>query len=305
MIGLPFFILQNSFQSFMVVAEKPHMGLGVSIAAGFTNMVLDFVFVYVFRLGVIGAALATGMSQAVGALVPLVYFMRKNTSQLQFVRTKLLWRVIAKACTNGSSEMITNLSMSVVNMLYNLQLMKYAGANGVVAYGVIMYVGFIFAGTYIGYSVGSAPLVGYQYGAKNTAELQNLFKRSIKLILVASVTMTLCAEALSGILAGIFVSYDVELLAMTRNAIRLFSLSYFISGFNIYASSFFTALNNGVVSALISFLRTFVFLVAGIYIVPIFLGLNGIWLAVVFAEGLSLVISIACIVCNRRKYQYY
>lgn len=302
--SLPFFMLQNCFQSFLVVAEKPAMGLGVSLAAGLTNMVLDFLFIYVFGLGVFGAALATGISQFIGAMIPIFYFARKNKSPLKLVKTKLEFKPILKTCTNGSSEMVTNISMSLVNMLYNLQLVKYAGYDGVVAYGIIMYVGFIFVGTYLGYCVGVAPIVGYHYGAANTAELKNLFKKSLFLLSSAAVVLTSCAELLSSVLAGIFVGYNQDLHNMTTNAIQLFALSYIISGINIFASAFFTALNNGLVSAVISFMRTLVFQIAFIFILPELLGLNGIWLAVVGAEICSLIISVSFFVANRKKYKY-
>ncbi len=305
-VSMTAFILQNCFQSFLVVAEKPKLGLVVSILAGVTNMVFDFLFVYVFKLGVFGAAVATGLSQLVGAIVPLIYFLRKNDSllNLDIIRTKFKASFISKACINGSSEMVTNMSLSLVNMLYNLQLMKYAGSDGVVAYGIIMYVNFIFVGTYMGYSVGSAPIISYNYGAGNKAELKSLFKKSISMIIIASVVMTACAELLSGTLAGIFVGYDKLLHEMTTTAIRLFSISYIMSGLNIFASAFFTALNNGFVSAAISFLRTFVFQIAFIFILPHFWQLKGIWLAVVFAELLSLFVSFVFVLGNRKKYGY-
>lgn len=268
------FMLQNSFQSFLIVAEKPTFGLVISIISGITNMILDFLFMYVFKIGVFGAALATGISQTVGGIVPIVYFIRKNNSPLKLIKTKFEWKAILQTCINGSSEMMTNLSMSLVNMLFNMQLMKYAGTNGVVAYGIIMYVGFIFVGTYLGYSIGTAPIIGYHYGAENTDELKSLLKKSLKLMFITSLVMTILAELISKLLASIFVSYDVELLEMTTNAIRLFSISYLISGFNIFASSFFTALNNGVVSAIISFLRTLLFQIAMIFHTTFNLGIK-------------------------------
>lgn len=304
LIALVPFMLQNYFQSFLVVAEKPKMGLVISIIAGVTNIILDFLLIYVFKYGVAGAAIATGISQLVGAIIPLVYFARKNDSPLKLTKTKFEKDAIIKTGTNGSSEMLTNLSMSLVNMLYNMQLMKYAGTDGVVAYGIIMYVGFIFSGTYLGYSIGTAPIIGYHYGADNKEELKNLLKRSIKLIGITSFVMTILAEILARPLAGIFVNYDNELMLLTTNAIRLFSISYIISGFNIFASSFFTALNNGFVSAMISFLRTLIFQVTAIFILPAIWGLNGVWLAVVVAEILALIVSITFIICNKKKYQY-
>ena len=298
------FALQNSFQSFLIVAEKPTFGLIVSIAAGVTNMILDFLFVYVLKMGLFGAALATGISQVVGAIIPLIYFIRNKDNTLKLTKAKFDLKAILQTCANGSSEMLTNLSMSLVTILYNMQLMKYAGADGVVAYGIIMYVSFIFVGTYLGYSIGTAPIIGYHYGAGNTDELKCLLKKSLILIGVTAIIMTGLAEILSEVLASIFVSYDKELLEMTTIAIRLFSLSFIVSGFNIFASSFFTALNNGFVSATISFLRTLVFQVAVIIILPLLFGLNGIWFAVVIAEILALIVSITFLICNRKKYKY-
>ena len=245
-----------------------------------------------------------GISQVVGGMIPLIFFMRKNDTVLRLVKTKFKLKPILKTCTNGSSEMVTNLSMSLVNILYNMQLMKYAGSNGVVAYGIIMYVGFIFIGTYLGYAIGSAPIIGYNYGAQNTDELKGLLKKSLRLIIITSIIMTGLAELLAKPLASIFVSYDKELLEMTTTAIRIFSLSYILSGINIFISSFFTALNNGVVSAIISFLRTLVFQISMIFILPTIIGLEGIWLAVVVAEVLSLIVGSIFLICNRKKYQY-
>ena len=304
LIGMTAFILQNSFQSFLVSAEKPGFGLIISIIAGVTNIVLDFLFIYVFRWGVAGAAWATITSQFVGAIIPLIYFIRKNKSRLKLCKTKFEWSPIVKTCTNGSSEMVTNLSMSLVNILFNAKLMEMAGANGVSAYGIIMYVGFLFSGTYLGYSVGSAPIISYHFGAGNKDELKSLFKKSLKLLGIVAIAMTLLAELFARPLANIFVSYDKDLLKLTITALRLYSLSYIISWFNIYSSSFFTALNDGFVSALISFLRTLVFQVIVILILPKLFGINGIWLSVLVAEFLSLVVSVICLIKNRKKYEY-
>ncbi len=296
--------LQNAFQSFLVVAEKPKLGLFVTVLAGFTNMFLDFLFVYVLRFGVFGAALATGISQFVGSVIPIIYFASGKNNVLKLIKCRFNKDIIIKTCINGSSEMVTNMSMSLVNILYNMQLMKYIGTNGVVAYGIIMYVGFIFVGTYMGYAVGSAPVISYHYGAGNKDELKNLFKRSLTIIIVSSVVMTLIAEIIAGYLAGIFVSYDNNLLELTTEAIRIYAVSYLISGVNIFASSFFTALNNGVVSAVISFMRMFVFQIAMILLLPVVLGISGIWTAVIAAEVLSVVISVMFLVKNRKKYSY-
>ena len=296
--------LQNAFQSFLVVAEKPKLGLAVTLLAGFTNMFLDFLFVYVLHLGVFGAAVATGISQFVGAIIPVIYFASGKNNILHLKKCRFNKDIIIKTCINGSSEMVTNMSMSLVNMLYNMQLMKYIGTNGVVAYGIIMYTGFIFSGTYIGYSLGSAPVISYHYGAGNKKELKSLFKHSIILLVISSVIMTLLAEVLAKYLAGIFVSYDKQLLELTTTSIRIYSVSYLISELNIFASSFFTALNNGFVSAAISFLRMFLFQIIMILLLPVIIGINGIWIAVTAAESLALVVSVIFVIINRKKYGY-
>ena len=298
------FMLQNSFQSFFAVAEKAKNGLYVMVAAGITNMVLDFLFIAVFRWGIAGAAAATVMSYFVGGILPIIYFAKKNTSRLRLVKTKLYARKLLQSCANGSSEMMTNLSMSLVNMLYNIQLMKIAAENGVAAYGVIMYVNFIFAAVFLGYSIGCAPLVGYHYGADNKKELKNLLKKSVVLISVTQLVMTLLAEASASVLACIFVSYDRDLFDMTVHGFRLFSLSFLFMGMNIFGSALFTALNNGAISALISFLRTLVFQVIAILTLPAILGLDGIWLAVVTAEVLALLVTTGLVIKYQKRYYY-
>jgi len=304
LVGLVAYFIQDSIISFVVVAEKPKFGLYISIISGISNMILDFLFMYVFKMGIAGAAIATVISQFIGSGIPIIYFARENDSLLRFTKTKFELKPIIQTCINGSSEMITNLSMSLVNMLYNFQLLKYAGTNGVSSYGVIMYVGFIFTGVYFGYSMGTAPIIGYNYGAENHQELKNILKKSIKILGISSIVLTILAEILAKPLASIFTRYDEGLFEMTINAIRLFSISYFISWINIFLSSFFTALNDGLASAIISFLRTLLFQIAMIYLLPMLLGLNGIWLAIVVAEILSLFVSIGLFVKNRNKYQY-
>lgn len=303
-LGITAFMLQNTFQSFLIVAERQKFGLMISIIAGICNIIGDFILIYVCKLGVLGAGLATILSQYVGGLIPLIYFTRKNKSNLSLVKTKFERKVILKACTNGSSEMLTNVSMSVVNILYNLQLMKLIGTDGVVAYGIIMYIAFIFVAVFIGYSIGTAAIIGYNYGADNKEELKSLLKKSCTIIGIFGLLMTVLSEISSNLLASIFVSYDNNLLELTVNAIRIFALSFLFSGFNIFASSFFTALNNGLVSAIISFLRTLVFQVLMIFLLPMFLGVNGIWSSVVVAEILSIIVVIFLIIKNKNKYGY-
>ncbi len=298
------FMLQNVFQSFFVTAEKPKLGLYVAICAGITNMVLDFLFIAVFQWGLAGAAIATSLSECVGGLFPVVYFSRKNTSLLRLVKARLDKRILLKTCTNGSSELMTNLSMSIVNALYNLQLLKFAGENGVAAYGTIMYVNFIFASIFFGYSIGSAPIIGYHYGAGNHSELKNLFRMSLTLIGIWGISLLLIAETAAPSLASIFVGYDALLFSITRRALRLYALTFLVNGFNIFGSSFFTALSNGAVSAAISFLRTLVFQASVILILPIFLGIDGIWLAAATADALTLIVTITFFVKNRTRYHY-
>lgn len=298
------FMLQNVFQSFLVTAERPQLGLAVTVAAGVTNMALDFVFIAVFHWGIVGAATATAASQLIGGFVPLVYFLRQNTSRLRLVKTRFNARILGKTCINGSSELMTNISMSLVNILYNFQLMRYIGEDGVAAYGIIMYVSFIFAAIFIGYSIGSAPIIGYHYGAGNHAELKGLFRKSLWLIALWNIVLTALAVLTAQPLAKIFVGYDADLTALTRRALCLYSLSFLAMGFNIFGSAFFTALGNGVVSAAISFLRTLVFQVAAVLVLPLFLGIDGIWLAIVAAELLALVVTVVFFVRKRDYYHY-
>ena len=304
LLGIPFYMLQNMFQNFLIAAEKPQLGLIVTIAAGVTNMVLDALFIAVLGWGVAGAAAATALGQCVGGLVPFVYFARKNSSKLSLVKTRLMGGALFHACTNGSSELVSNVSMSLVGMLYNLQLMKFAGENGVAAYGVIMYVNFIFIAIFLGYAYGSAPIVAFNYGARRTEALQNVLKKSLKLILGTGISLFLIATVFAGVLSGLFVGYDAELYRLTVRGFHLYAISFLLCGFNIYGSSFFTALNNGVVSAAISFLRTVVFEVAAILILPVFFGVDGIWCAITVAELASILITIGAFSALRRRYQY-
>lgn len=302
--ALPFFMLQCMFQSFFITAEKSQLGLGVTVAAGLTNMALDALFVAVFRWGLAGAALATALSQCVGGLVPIVYFARPNTSLLRLGPTRFYGRVLLKACTNGSSELMSNIASSVVTMLYNFQLLRFAGEDGVAAYGVIMYVSFIFAAIFFGYSMGVAPPISYHYGAGNHAELRSLRRQSLWLLGLAGLAMAAASFALSPVLARIFVGYDAGLLALTVHGMRIFSLGFAPAGINIFGSAFFTALNNGPISAVISFLRTLVFQVIVILVLPALFGLEGIWMSIVAAEVLSLALTSFFLITQQKNYQY-
>ena len=298
------FMLQNVFQSFLIAAEKPKLGLAATVAAGVTNMVLDALFVAGFRWGIAGAAIATGLSQCVGGLLPLVYFLRPNTSKLRLVRTKLELQPILNACGNGSSELMSNISSSAVSMVYNFQLLKYLGEDGVSAYGVLMYVQFVFVAIYIGYSIGCAPIVGFHYGAQNHPELKNMLRKSVILMSTSGVVLTVLARVLAAPLAKIFVGYDEGLFALTCHAFRLFSFAFLFAGFNIFASSFFTALGNGLISAAISFLRTLVFQTSSVILLPLLLGVDGIWYAITAAEIFATIISLIFLLAKRRKYHY-
>lgn len=304
-ISLPAFMLQNVFQSFFVTAEKPKLGLAVIITAGVTNMILDLLFVGILGFGLAGAAVATVCGEMIGGLFPVFYFSKKNSSLLRLGKTQFNGRILMQTCVNGSSELMTNLSSSIVNSLYNIQLMKFAGENGVAAYAAIMYVNFIFIAIFLGYSIGSAPIISYHYGAGNHGELKNLYKKSLQLVGSWGILLFILAQLLATPLAKLFVGYDSTLLAMTQIGFRIYSLVYLINGFNIFGSSFFTALNNGVVSAVISFLRTLVFQIGAVLILPIvFGGINGIWSSVTVAELLTLCITITFFVRQRRKYHY-
>ena len=304
-ISMPAFMLQNVFQSFFVTAEKPKLGLAVIITAGVTNMILDLLFVGILGFGLAGAAVATVCGEMIGGLFPVFYFSRKNSSLLRLGKTQFNGRILMQTCVNGSSELMTNLSSSIVNSLYNIQLMKFAGENGVAAYAAIMYVNFIFIAIFLGYSIGSAPIISYHYGAGNHGELKNLYKKSLQLVGSWGILLFVLAQLLATPLAKLFVGYDSTLLAMTQTGFRIYSLVYIINGFNIFGSSFFTALSNGVVSAVISFLRTLVFQIGAVLILPIvFGGINGIWSSVTVAELLTLCITITFFVRQRRKYHY-
>lgn len=302
--ALPFYILQYEFQCLFATAGKPKLGLYVTIAAGVTNMILDALFVAVFSWGLAGAAIATSISQFVGGAIPLIYFAKKNTSLLKLCRFKFDLGVLAKTCSNGVSEFMSNVSASIVGILYNMQLMKYAGENGIVAYGVIMYVNFIFQAIFIGYSVGSAPIVGYNYGSGNKKELKNILKKGLVIIVTSAVLMFVLGQALSTPLSKLFVGYDEELFNITVYGFTIFSFSFLFSGFPILGSSFFTALNNGFISAVISFLRTMVFQIVAVLILPVFFGLNGVWLSVVTAEFLAMLSTAIFLIAKKKKYGY-
>ncbi len=298
------FMLQTSFQSFFVVAEKPQMGLALSIAAGVTNMVLDYVLIAVCGLGIAGAAIATVLGYCVGGVLPLLYFLHPKRKGMRLTRTRFYGKQLLHACANGSSELLSNISSSVVGILYNLQLMRLIGEAGVAAYSVMMYVDFVFIAAFLGFSIGSAPIVSYHYGAANQTELKNVFRKSMVVILCTSLAMVVLSELLSRPLSSAFVGYNAELLDMTVHGFRLFALCYLFAGINIYASSFFTALCNGALSALISFLRSLLLRGGMVLLMPLLFDLDGIWAAVTVAEGLAAIVSVGLLYAMRKRYQY-
>lgn len=304
LLAIPAYILQFEFQCLFATAEKPTLGLLVTVAAGLTNMVLDALFVAVLPWGLEGAAAATAISQCVGGIIPLIYFSRPNGSLLKLGKTGMDLKALGKTCANGSSELMSNISMSIVSMLYNVQLLKYAGEDGVAAYGVLMYISLVFQAVFIGYSVGTAPVIGYHYGAQNHGELKGLLKKSLLIILSFAAAMFTAAYMLAKPLSQIFVGYDAGLLDLTVRAFSFFSFSFLFSGVAIFGSSFFTALNNGLVSAAISFMRTLIFQVAAVLIFPLIWDVDGIWLSIVAAEGMAVAVTVLFLKTQRKKYHY-
>ena len=304
LIGTPAFMLQSAFQTYYVMAEKPHTGLALTIAAGVTNIVFDYLFVCVFQWGIAGAAVATDLGYLVGGVIPLFYFAFPNRSRLRFVRPRWYWYALLHSCANGSSEMFSNVSVALITLLYNLQLMKLIGEDGVAAMSVIMYVSFIFIAVMLGFSLGAAPIISYHYGAQNHAELHSMFRKCFAIVLAASVVLTLVAEVFARPLVEVFIGSKPELVVFTAHAFRLYSISYLICGVNIFASAFFTALCNGAISATISTLRTLVLQALMILALPVVFGLNGIWLAVTVAEAMTLLVSLWFVVRMKGRYHY-
>ena len=304
LLSLPLNILQFEFQCLLSTAEKPKLGFYVTLASGLTNIFLDALFIVAFDFGLEGAAAATAISESIGGILPLIYFSRKNSSLLRLTKTKFDGKVLLQTCMNGASELLSSISMSIVGMLYNWQLLNYVGSNGVAAFGILMYVTFIFEAIFIGYSLGAAPIVSYHYGAKNYSELRNLLKRSLIIIAAFSVTMFICVEIFARPAAMIFASADENLLEITVHAFRIYAIAFLFGGLTILTSSFFTALNNGLISALISGLRTLVFEVVAVFIFPRIWGLDGIWFSMVGADIMALIVSAVMLLRNRRRYNY-
>lgn len=303
-LSVPFFVLQFEFQSFFVTAEKPKLGLYMTLVCGIANIILDWLFIAVFEFGLAGAAGATAISQFLGGIYPLIYFLRKNSSLLKLSKARFNMWALYRTCSNGMSELISNISMSLVSMLYNAQLMKYIGEDGVAAYGVLMYVNLIFLSVFIGYCIGTAPIVSYNYGAQNHSELKNIFKKSITILCASSIVMFALALILAKPLSIIFVGYDENLLELTKKAFIYFSFSFLFAGIPMFASAFFTALNNGFISATVSLLRTVVFQIAFVLILPLIFGVDGIWISLACAELCALTVAAILLAVYKRKYHY-
>ncbi|MBQ0079080.1 MAG: MATE family efflux transporter [Eubacterium sp.] len=304
MISMPAFMLQYMFQSFFITAEKPKLGFYMTVLAGVTNMVLDVVFVGIMDGGIVGAAWATVAGEFVGAIVSFVYFIRENDSTLKLVRTKFYGRVLLKTCTNGCSELASNIAMSFIAIVFNLQLIKYAGEDGVAAYGVIMYVSFVFVALFLGYVQGTAPIISYNFGAQTHNELKNVFAKSMKLMCGGGILITVLSLLTARLVCNIFVGYDPQLSELTIRAYIIYSFTYLFAGVGIFGSGLFTALNNGIISAIISIVRTFVFRLGAVIILPVFLGVDGIWISTCAAEVLAFALSVIFILAFRKKYKY-
>ena len=304
LLALPLTILQFEFQCLASTAEKPKLGFYVTVATGLTNIFLDALFIIIFEWGLEGAAVATALSESVGGILPLIYFSRENSSLLRLTKTNFDIKALIQTCTNGISELLSSISMSIVAMLYNWQLLNYAGSDGVAAFGILMYVTFIFEAVFIGYSVGASPIISYHYGAKNYSELKNLLKLSLMITATFSLAMFICVESFASPAAGIFVESDTNLLEMTVHAFRIYAFAFLFGGFAIFTSSFFTALNNGLISALISGLRTLVFEIVAVLIFPLIWGIDGIWFSMVGADIMALIVSAVMLLINRRRYNY-
>lgn len=303
--ALPFFVMQMEFQSFTIVAEKPGLGFAITVSAGVANMILDALLMGAFNMGIVGAALATAVSQMIGGLAPFIYYLRKNTSRLKLGKPEWNGKALIRTCTNGASEFVGNISMSMVSMLYNFQLLRYAGESGVAAYGALMYVNMIFIAIFAGYTVGTSPIISYHYGAGNTAELKNLFRKGFVVMIVVGTSMTVLALTLSSFLSSLFMGYDADMMRFTRRAIMIYSFSFPFCGIAFLGSGFFTALNNGFVSAAISFLRTLVFQIASVMLLPIIFDIDGIWASMVVTEFMACTLSIIFFIAKRRQYNYF
>lgn len=299
----PFFILQILFQTFFITAGKPELGLRMTIVSGITNAVLDYIFMKTFGMGMAGAALATVSGYFIIAMFGIVYFLKKRNN-LYFVKVKMKWEIIKDSCINGSSEMVTDISSGVVTFLFNIVMMKYMGEKGVAAITIILYSQFVFIAVYLGFSMGTAPIISYNYGNQNKAQLKRIFKICSKLIMSSSIGVFILSLIFARYIVGFFAPEGTEVYAIAKKGFSLFAIGYLFAGYNIFSSSLFTALSNGKISAIISFMRTLVFIVLGIFFLPMVFKVNGIWLAVPFAEILSILVSMYFIKRERNNYGY-
>lgn len=304
LLALPLQLLQYEFQCLASTSGKPVLGLCTTFVSGGTNIFLDGVFLIALGWGIKGVAAATVVSHVLGGMIPLIYFTFPNKSLLQLGKAKMDGKAFAKICYNGASELVNNISMSVVSMLYNIQLLRYASEDGIAIYGVLMYISIIFDNIYMGYSVGIAPIIGYHYGAQNHKALKELLKKSVVIISSSAVLMYIVSLKMAGPLCAVFLGYDKILLNITIHAFSIFRFAFLFSGYPIFGSAFFTALNNGVISMVISGMRTFLFQSASVILFPLIWGVDGIWLSLIIAEAMSAMLTFLLLVLNRKKYHY-
>lgn len=299
----PLTMLQMLFQTFFVTAGKPGLGLGLTLTGGVVNMVLDYVFMGPMQMGVLGAALATGLGQAIMAVAGVVYFL-KVKGNLYFVKPVFRGNILLQSCGNGSSEMVSNLSTAVVTFLFNITMLKLAGEDGVAAITIVLYGQFLFTALYLGFSMGVAPVVSFNYGNQNHAQLKRIYKICIGFILGSSVFILGIALLFSEPIVGIFTGEENHTYELAVEGFFQFSFNYLFAGINIFASALFTSLSNGKISAIISFCRTFVFITVSIVLLPRVMGITGVWLSVPLAELVTLFISITYLKGQKEVYHY-
>lgn len=287
----------------MVTANNPKLGLINTLVGGFANIILDYVFIVVFKMGIAGAALATAIGMLIPSIIGIIYFLNKK-NYLHFEKPTFDYKVLLQSAANGSSEMVTNLSSGVTTLLFNLMMIKYLGVDGVAAITIVLYAQFLLISVYLGFSSGAAPLISYSYGEQNSNELKKLIRYSYRFIFVASIMTFILSYVLAPVIIKIFTGETSDVYQITLNGFNLFSISFLTIGVNIFASAMFTAFSNGKISVLISTMRTLILVIIGIIILPPILGVNGIWLTIPFAEIITLFISVFLTKKYRHHYQY-
>ena len=302
--AVPLYVLQNVFQSFLTVAEHPKIGLAINLVSAFLNMALNFVFIRITNEVVTAVALATVVSQFVGGITPFVFFVRSKSTTLRFGRPHMPMSLLGPVFANGVSEFVSEIFHPLASVMYNYKLMELTGLNGVAAYGVLMNVGFLFGSVFLGFAVGSAPLFTYKYEREDHDELHSLFIKSTISVVLMGFLLYGVACMIEGPFAAEFFGGDELLITMTEEAFALHSLSYMVMGLAVFASAFFTAIHDSRVSFLISFLRTLLFEVLAILLLPMLFDLNGVWAASLTSEVLTLLVTVGLLISKKEKYQY-